>query len=90
MSSAAITTASSRVGALRQVTRLPDFLGGPIFAGLWLQNGSVFDSDADVDLYSHVGTGVLVDTLVGPVLVGISVGVDGGWRTTFGVGRIFR
>ena len=65
-------------------------MAAPYFAGLWLQNGSVFNSDADVDLDSQVGAGVMLDTLVGPVLVAISVGGGGEWRTTFGVGRIFR
>ena len=31
-----------------------------------------------------------LDTLVGPILVGVSAGVDGEWRTLFGIGRIFR
>ena len=32
-------------GYLRQLGRLPDFMGGPIFAGAWLENGDAFDSD---------------------------------------------
>jgi NTE family protein len=77
------------LGALRRIGRLPDFLGGPIFAGGWLENGSAFNSHENVDLYTHVAASVIVDTLVGPVLAGASVGLDGGWRTLFGVGRIF-
>ena len=30
-------------GYLRQIGRLPDFMGGPIFAGGWLENGDAFD-----------------------------------------------
>ena len=30
-------------GYLRQVGRLPDFIGGPVFAGGWLENGDAFD-----------------------------------------------
>ena len=30
-------------GYLRQVGRLPDFMGGPVFAGGWLENGDAFD-----------------------------------------------
>lgn len=29
------------------------------------------------------------DTLVGPVVVGAGVGLDGGWQTFFGVGSVF-
>ena len=30
-------------GYLRQIARLPDFIGGPVFAGGWLENGDAFD-----------------------------------------------
>jgi NTE family protein len=77
-------------GAMRQVSRLPDFLGGPVFIGGWLENGSVFNSDKDADFNTHLAVGLVMDTLIGPVLVATSTGLDGGWRTIFGVGRIFR
>ena len=77
------------IGYMRQIGRLPDFLGGPVFLGGWLQNGSVWESDTDADFNSQVGAGLVLDTLIGPVLVGTGVGLDGGWRTFMGVGRIF-
>jgi hypothetical protein len=82
--------AVATVGYLRQVTRLPDFMGGPVFAGVWLENGSAFNSDEDADLNSHAGVGILMDTFVGPVIAAVTFGFDGGWRTLFGVGRVFR
>lgn len=78
------------VGAMRQIARLPDFVGGPLFAGAWLQNGSAFDTHENAELHSQLGLGIVADTLIGPVLLGTSFGFDGGWRVTFGVGRIFR
>jgi NTE family protein len=79
------------LGAMRRIGRLPDFLGGPIFAGLWFENGSAFNSDEKVDVNSQIGGGIAIDTLVGPVILGASAGLDGGgWRTIFGIGRIFR
>ena len=78
------------LGAMRQVARLPDFVGGPLFAGAWFQNGSAFDTHENAELHSQLGVGAVADTLVGPVLLGTSFGFDGGWRVTFGVGRIFR
>jgi NTE family protein len=77
------------VGYLRQVGRLPDFLGGPVFAGLWIENGSAFNDTGDVDVHTQTGLGVILDTLLGPVVVGTGIGLDGGWRTFMGVGRIF-
>jgi len=78
------------LGAMRSVARLPDFVGGPLFVGAWWQNGAAFDTDENAELHSQIGLGLVADTLVGPVLLGTSFGFDGGWRVTFGVGRIFR
>jgi NTE family protein len=78
------------VGGMRRVGRLPDFMGGPMFIGAWLENGAVFNSHENVDWNTHIGAGLVFDTLVGPVLLGTGVGLDGGWRIIFGVGRIFR
>jgi len=77
-------------GFLYRWRQLPDFMGGPVFAGAWLQNGVAFNSDEAANLHTHIGAGLVMDTLVGPVLIGASAGLDGAWRTFFGIGRIFR
>jgi NTE family protein len=77
-------------GYLRQVGRLPDFMGGPIFAGGWLENGDAFDEWSLAKWRTNGGVGVVMDTLVGPVIVAGSWGFDGRWRTYFAVGRTFR
>ena len=77
-------------GFLRQVSRLPDFMGGPVFAGGWVENADAFDDWSDAHWRTNGGIGVVMDTLVGPVLVAGSWGFDGRWRTYLGVGRLFR
>jgi hypothetical protein len=77
-------------GALRRVGRLPDFLGGSIFAGLWLENGAAFDDVDRIHVNTHTGFGVVMDTLIGPVIAGAGVGLNGGWRSFVGVGRVFK
>jgi NTE family protein len=76
------------LGVLRRVARRPDFVGGPVFAGGWLENGSVFNTHENANVNTHVAAGLILDTLVGPVTVATSTGLDGGWRTIFGIGRI--
>lgn len=78
------------LGGARRVTRLPDFIGGPVFASLWFQNGAAFNSHDNADINSQLGVGLVADTLVGPVLLGASFGFDGAFRMLFGVGRVFR
>ena len=76
-------------GYLRGVGRLPDFLGGSIFAGAWVENGSAFDDIDDAKFRTNVSLGVLADTLIGPMLLGGSFDFSGAWRYYIGVGRLF-
>jgi NTE family protein len=76
-------------GYLRGIGRLPDFLGGPVFLGGWVENGSAFDAFDDAELSTHVGFGTILDTLLGPALIGASFGFDGHRRYYIGVGRVF-
>ena len=70
--------------------RLPDFLGGPVFAGGWLENGDAFDDFSQASWRTNGSVGVVMDTLLGPVIIAGSWGFDGRWRSYVGVGRIFR
>ena len=77
-------------GYFRQIGRLPDFMGGSIFAGAWLENGDAFDDLSRAGWLTNGGIGVVMDTIVGPVVVAGSFGFDGRWRTYLGIGRVFR
>jgi NTE family protein len=77
-------------GIAHQLGRLPDFLGGPIFAATWLETGSAFNTHEDADVNVHLALGVIADTLVGPLTAGTSFGFDGGFRIFIGVGRLVR
>ena len=76
-------------GYLHELGRLPDFLGGPIYAGAWLENGDAFDDFDKATFRTQPGLGVIMDTLIGPVLLGGTVGFDGRWATYIAVGRLF-
>jgi NTE family protein len=76
-------------GYLRGVGRLPDFLGGPIFAGAWVENGSAFDAIDAAMFKTNVSLGVVGDTLIGPGLLGGSFDFQGAWRYYIGIGRLF-
>ena len=82
--------AIATAGLLRELGRMPDFLGGPIFAGAWVENGDAFDDWDDATLRTQVSGGLILETLVGPVILAGSAGFDGRWRTYIGIGRLFR
>jgi hypothetical protein len=77
-------------GYLRRIGRLPDFLGGPVFAGAWLENGDAFDDWRNATWKSNGGAGVVLDTILGPVILAGAWSFDGRWRTYLNVGRTFR
>jgi NTE family protein len=77
-------------GYFRQVSRLPDFLGGPIFAGAWMEGADAVDRWRDAGVRVNSGAALVMDTLVGPVVVAGAWSYDGRWRTYLGIGRLFR
>jgi NTE family protein len=77
------------VGYLRGVGRLPDLLGGPIFVGTWLENGAAFETLDTATLRTNTSVGAVIDTLVGPMILGASFSFDGSRRYYVGIGRIF-
>jgi NTE family protein len=76
--------ATLSVGYLHAVGRLPDFLGGSLFVGTWLENGTIFDSGTNAKLITQMGLGGVVETLVGPALVGYSFGGASRFYVAFG------
>jgi len=77
-------------GVLREMGRMPDFIGGPVYVGAWSENGDAFDDLDDATLRSHLSGGLILETLIGPVILAGSAGFDGSWRTYIGIGRLFR
>lgn len=75
-------------GYLRSIGRLPDFLGGPIIAGGWVETGSAFDADSTAQIDVHFGAGMILETLLGPALFSYSVG-SGERRLHVGFGRLW-
>jgi len=77
-------------GYFRRVSRLPDFMGGPVYAGTWLENGDAFDQWEHASWRTNGGVGLVMDTIVGPVVLSGAWSFDGRWRTFLGIGRVFR
>jgi NTE family protein len=76
-------------GYLRGVARLPDFLGGPVFLGGWVENGSVFNDIDKATFRTNISIDAIADTLVGPMVLGGSFDINGAWRYYVGIGRLF-
>ena len=77
-------------GYLRGIGRMPDVLGGSVFLGAWIETGSAFDEWDTKDWKSDVTGGFILETLLGPVFMGGSVGFRGGGRFYVALGPLFQ
>jgi NTE family protein len=74
-------------GYMKGIGRLPDLLGGPIFATAAIDVGSAFDTWDAARGRASLGVGLAMDTLVGPISAQIAFDKDGGSRFYFVMGR---
>ncbi len=78
-------------GLLHEWFRLPDVLGANVYLGGWLEQGSAFDRWSDAEYKAALSTGVLAETLFGPLFLGYSQSLtDGGGRFYLALGPFIR
>jgi NTE family protein len=78
-----------RTGYLRQIARLPAFLGNRIYAVALYDAGKVFSASPVSRIQTDGAVGVIVQTLFGPLLVGGAAGESGHRKFVLQLGRIF-
>ena len=77
-------------GYLHTMGRLPAFVGGPVYLIGFVESGSAFDALMSARVHTDLSGGLLVETLLGPLLMGGSVGDDGSSAFFFSIGRVFK
>ena len=78
------------VGYLRQLPRPPAWVGGHAYLATWVEAGSAFDARADAAWHGDVSAGVIIDSVIGPVFAGGSLGPSGHRRFYISLGPLFR
>jgi hypothetical protein len=76
-------------GYLKRVTRLPDIIGGNVYIGSWLETGSAWNDWSSKDWHTNVSGGVIIESLIGPIFAGGSVGKGEG-RFFISIGPLFK
>jgi NTE family protein len=76
-------------GYLKRVTRLPDIVGGNVYIGSWVETGSAWDDWSSKDWHTNISGGVIVESLIGPIFAGGSVGKGEG-RFFISIGPLFK
>ena len=78
-----------RAGYLRNLTRLPPFLGKALYAVTFYEVGKMFDAPGVSRLPMDGAAGVIAETAIGPIFIGGSVGDTGHAKWFFALGRVF-
>jgi NTE family protein len=79
----------SAAGFLREIFPLPTLLGGKISAAAWYETGKAWEAP-DYPGLNHVGSaGLVIDTALGPLFLGGSIGEGGRHKFLFLLGRLF-
>ena len=78
------------LGYLLSIGRLPDFVGGPIRLAAEVEVGSAFDEVSSARLKGCLTGGAELDTVLGPVFAGMSLGNRGAFSFYVSVGRLLR
>jgi NTE family protein len=78
-----------KAGYIRQLRELPPLLGDRIYAVGTYEIAKVYGLPNASSLPTDVSAALVVNTLVGPVLVGAAYGATGHQKFFFRIGRIF-
>jgi NTE family protein len=84
------SVALAAAGYMRQLPRLPSWVGGRAYLAVWVEGGSAFQSRSAITWHQDAAVGLIIDSLIGPVFIGGSVGPGGHSRVYFSLGPIFR
>lgn len=76
-------------GYRHEIAKLPNIVGQKVYLGGWYEIGSAF-MDLDQTDFKHCFTsGLIADTILGPVAVSASASTEGKTRLRFSIGRLF-
>lgn len=77
------------IGYLHEVAELPLLLGKKVYAGAWYEVGSAFNDIHSAPYQHTLSGGLVVETIIGPILLGGSWGEGGRGKLYFAIGRLF-
>jgi NTE family protein len=78
------------IGVLRSRQILPAIFGGRGYVGAWYEGGSAFERFGDASYRQSLSAGAIVETFLGPLLIGGGVNEHGRGRFFFSFGRFLR
>jgi len=80
----------ANIGYFHEIARLAEGALGRLYAGAWIDEGTTFEALDDAQFHTNVTAGFILESPIGPVFVGGSVGGAGRYRVYVGLGPILK
>jgi NTE family protein len=80
----------ANLGYFHELGRLAEGTIGRLWVGSWVDEGSAFEQASSARFHTNVTAGFVLESPIGPVFAGASVGGDGRYRIYFSMGPILR
>ncbi|HOG30015.1 MAG TPA: methylenetetrahydrofolate reductase [Vicinamibacterales bacterium] len=79
--------AVANLGYFQEIGRFVEGAIGRLHAGAWIERGAAFERLRSADFRTNVSAGLLLESPIGPVFAGVSLGEHGRYRVFFSLGR---
>jgi NTE family protein len=80
----------ANIGYFHELARFAEGTIGRLWFGSWVDEGSAFEQAASAEFHTNFTAGFVLESPIGPVFAGASVGLDGRYRVYFSVGPIIK
>jgi NTE family protein len=80
----------ANLGYFHEIARLAEGAVGRLYLGAWLDEGSTFEHLDSAAFHTNLTSGFILESPLGPVFAGGSVGASGRYRIYVGIGPILR
>jgi NTE family protein len=78
------------LGYFHELARFAEGTIGRLWFGSWLDEGSAFEQASSARFYTNVTAGFVLESPIGPLFAGASIGAEGRYRVYFSLGPMFR
>ena len=89
MKSSRISSSCFRAGYIHELGSLPPLLGDKIYALTYFEIAKAYGGNSPSRLPTDVNSGVVINSLIGPLFLGGAYGDTGHRKIYFQLGRIF-
>jgi NTE family protein len=80
----------ANLGYFHELARFAEGTVGRLWFGSWIDEGSAFEHASSATFHTNVTAGFVLESPIGPLFAGTSVGIDGRYRIYFSLGPFMK